>query len=216
MDIVYKHIDHNSYSLAEYDYNSYTSGEGYETRTHITDGKITKVNYDSIQWTISNNQKIRNIRDYCLDRYIRRNININSFEFDTTVGYYGDEPCALLERSDAQKINKFIDLLNDKSKTDSSFVELVLIEEYGFILDELKNKEWKFEKIKLNDIIVPTAMRHTQKEMIGEYIKILESNKELTCVCQKIGNKFRLIDGYHRYSAAKQLNKTKIITIYCE
>ncbi len=50
MKLIYKHIDHNSYSLAEYDYDSYTSGEGYETRTHITSGRITEVNYNYILW----------------------------------------------------------------------------------------------------------------------------------------------------------------------
>lgn len=213
MDKTYKHIDSNHYSLAEYDYNSYYSGERYETRTHITDGKITEVNYNSILWTITGSVKITNIKSYCLDRYIRRNINISSFEFDINQGYYGDEASCSLNDNDAKKINIFVDLLNDKSKKDNSLVELVLIEEYGFILDELKNKEWKFNKVKLNDIIVPTAMRHVQKEIIDEYVKV---DKDLSCLCQKVGDKCRLIDGYHRYSAAKQLNKTKIITIYCE
>lgn len=213
-----------SYGLCEYDYSSHTepSGNYYGCITHIDRGWITNVNHSYIYYSSKDKNVIENIRDYCLDRYIRRNLTKESFEFVIHGGYYGDEPGTRFNTNDAEKFDRFIDSLNDQSITDSSLIESVLTDEYGFILDELKNKTWHFSKQLLTDVIPAAGMRHTSKTIIENYIK--ESSDvspdsdslDLTCLCQKIKNQYRLIDGYHRYSAAKKLNQSKIITIYCE
>lgn len=144
---------------------------------------------------------------------------MDSIEFSTSCGYYGHEPGADLDIKVKDQVIEFVGKLNNPSYVENNLIEQVLILEYGFILDELKNKEWKFENIPMKDIIPAAGMRHVVKNIIDSYVEDSSSERgpyKLSCVCQKIGDKYRLIDGYHRYSVAKQLNNKNIITVYCE
>lgn len=204
-----------SYGLCEWDYDSHTEpcNNYYGCITHIDGGRIIKVHHENIYEGITLKNKINNIRDYCLNRFVRKNFTTDSFNFDIKSGYYGDEPGCSLNETTAEKLDLFIDLLNNKLINETTLVEMVLIDEYGFILDELKNKSWAYKTLPIKDIMPTGGMRHVSKELIEKYS---ENEWQLSCVCQKIGDKFRLIDGYHRYSAALKLNKTKITTIFCK
>lgn len=212
MTLKYKHIATSLYSHASFKYKSHYTGEGYESRTHITSGEITVINYNSIYNQITGRSYISNVKNYCLNRFINRNITKDSYKFEISTGFYGDEPGAKLNSSVETEVNVFIDTLNGNI-SDDELIEMIFIDEYGFILDELKNKTWIFKNLPIKNIIPSGGMRHTSKDIIEKYT---ENEWQLSCVCQKVGDKYRLIDGYHRYSAAFKLNKKKIITIYCE
>jgi hypothetical protein len=217
------------YCLAELDYyqGSEPANNYYGSVSRIDGGSIKYIKYADIYSAINNTCRIQSVKDYCLDRFLRLNILTNNVEFETTRGYYGDEPTCSLDRDVKDKVIEFITCLNDELINDSFFVEKVLTEEYNFILDELKNKKWHYEIINVSDIIPAAGMRHTSKEIIEKYIEEVkweykhddderEFALKLSCLCQKVGNKYRLIDGYHRYSAAIKIGMKQIITIYCE
>jgi len=209
------------------DYSSHTQNYDnyYGNITYIDKGWIEEVRYWDIYLGCNNSDKIESVRDYCLERFIRKTFNKDSFNFRAKSGYYGDEPAVEVVNDVFIKLKEFINTLNDDSVSDSFIVEDILKLEYKFILDELKNKSWKFNIINTEDIIAGSIMRHTSDEVLEKYLNetkinicdpLEEYSVNLGCICQKIGNKFRLIDGYHRYATAVKLKFPKIIAIYCE
>lgn len=217
------------YCLAELDYyqGSEPCDNYYGCISRIDGGTIKEIKYNAIYCAINNKGTIESVRDYCLERFLRLNILTKDVEFVVNSGYYGDEPSCSLDLKCKNKISDFIHDLNDQNIDDCIFVEQVLNDEYSFILEELKNKEWNYSIVDVKSIIPAAGMRHTSKKIIEKYIEEVKWEYKhddderdyalkLSCLCQKVGDKYRLIDGYHRYSAALKIGMKQIIIIYCE
>lgn len=218
---------YSPYCLAELEYSqgSIPCDNYSGSLSRIDGGSIKYIKYNDIYQAIQSKGAISSVRDYCLDRFLRLNISTKDVEFETISGYYGDEPTCSLHEDTKNKIISFIDSLNDETINESNLVEQILTEEYNFILDELKNKKWHYEIINVKDIIPGAGMRHTSKDIIEKYVEEVkweyddderDFSLRLSCLCQRVGNKYRLIDGYHRYNAAVKCKMEKIITIFCE
>ena len=83
--------------------------------------------------------------------------------------------------------------------------------EYGYVLDRLKDKKWNIKTININNI-VQNDYKKNDSEIVERY---KNSKIELTVLCeQKSDNQFKLIDGYHRFAAAKGLKLKEIKVIY--
>ena len=200
------------YSIVKYDYSSVSGTNDYSS---IVNGRITEINHLVLYENICKKYSIDNIRDYCLDRFIKKSLNTDVVSFVVSSGYYGDEAGYKISDSFTEQLNLMIDRINNIDEDESLLIEDILILEYGYILPELKNRKWSFHKnIELDRIHPAAGMRHVQMNIVNEYKKQYEVDKyNLVCLCS---GALRLIDGYHRYSAANQLKLKTIDVVLCE
>ncbi len=148
------------------------------------------------------NLKPNDFEKYCIDR-ILNSYKVHSpdnWDIEIVKGYYGQEIGNVIfnrtEKVD-ETVKKMMDLKTNKQK-----LLMVLELEYGYILDELKDKKsWRIRKVKREDLILGQKdhYKKVNRDIVEEY----------SCcpfprgVCLPEGNKFRLIDGYHRIAACK-------------
>lgn len=150
---------------------------------------------------------------YFIDRLCRiyKIYEEDAWEPEYGSGYYGDEVYKIKltkSKSDVltQKIEELFSIQNLKEKC-----EFILKEEYGYLLDNIKDKSYQIIEVSISDIIFGQDIY--QKKIDKNLDFYLDKNFTLIKgVCLKDNNKWRVIDGYHRLSHTK-LNKVKIIGI---
>ncbi len=209
----YESITNYGYGIVKYDCHRSYNENG---RCTIYNGSITEIDQLSLYKSITGKTTIDNIKDYCLDRFIRKLFVGDIVSFEVESGYYGDEPSYSIANSFTESLNDLINRLNNKETNESELIEEILILEYGYILPELKNRIWSFVKKPLELINPAAGMKHIQIDIVNRYKKeFAEEKYNLTCLCEYNFEKYRLIDGCHRYSAANQLKLKEINIIYC-
>jgi len=202
---------------------TFTSKAIYDTigKSIYYEGEITDINYLKIYEAVSNKLTINNINDYCLDRFVRKTLSKDKVKFYNEPGYYGG---FLIDQGVLDIINGFIAHLNinKDGKDNTLHIETILIQEYGYILPKLKNKQWTFTKVKLDKIEPYEGMKHVNQDIIEKYIEDMgKANKKdynltcLGCLSSSTLINYRLIDGYHRYCAAVQSGLVKEIDVVC-
>lgn len=149
--------------------------------------------------------------NYCIYRLLITNkvYNESNWEINTCGGYYGEEILRIYF-CDTEKVSKQIDTLYNVSTQDR--IRRILEMEYGFILDSLKGKKFVEKEIDTKDIIVgnDTYRKKIDVGLYSNYPKDLPIGIYL-----KQNDKYRLIDGYHRYVdlvEGKKLKTVKIIS----
>lgn len=84
-----------------------------------------------------------------------------------------------------------------------------LLNEYGYLLPELKHCKFTKEKVSLFDI-KPTNPEHYQK-LSPKKIKSIANNYNFKKnICGIIRQDGGIVDGYHRFKAAEHLNKQTV------
>lgn len=203
----------------DYDYtNTGCLGECYDTYcrcSKIINIKINSVRYNYIYHSLTKHNDIKDIKDYCLDRALSRLISIDNVIGYGEQGYYGEEFRAELDRDVTDKVNKYLEFLEKATTTDTVAIEDVLVREYGYVLDDLKDKTWIIEPVPIENIDI--GGKDHYRKLDSKAIEAYKNERyDLTCLCIKMPlNLYRLIDGYHRFAAAKQMNKKKIKVVYC-
>lgn len=154
---------------------------------------------------------------YCIDRILRIN---NLWDKDNWIshwssGYYGDEldniniEDSLYKKIDSD-ISYVISLPNLKEK-----IEFLLIKEYGYLLDKIKDKSYEVIEVNKTDIVFGQDLYH--KEVIEKCneMEYYKDNKFdlIRGICLLKKDKWWVIDGYHRLLTSKK-DKIKIIGIY--
>ena len=202
-----------SYSPVYYnDYDSSDEESGYQYQS------IDHVNLEYvIRFDISffkRKYKTSNIIDiYCLERIYKLNgiYDISNFEYSTRKDYYGDEVdnISFIKQS---KLDVDIQLFL-KLKTNKQKIEYVLMKEYNYILPEINNKKsWTVKSISIKNIVFSNLnhFNNLNNEMLEFYSK--SKLNYPVCICLKDGEKYRLIDGYHRFKSIPS-NSRKINVI---
>ena len=151
----------------------------------------------------------------------------NDFNFGVCSGYYGEELKSITLESHVisklanifsikayrrEKIKKIEESFKKDNYIFDEYVKKILIDEYGYVLDSLKNSKFIIIDIKTSDIVFP------QKEY-NEFVKSsnLSSYKNRKGICglvKKINNKYFVIDGYHRINANLDKKYIKVILAY--
>lgn len=151
---------------------------------------------------------------YTIDRILRINKIWNPEFWNINVGggYYGQEINEIFLTEDiVQILNTQLDKAFDIDNL-TERIEYLLELENGFILDDIKGKEYKVLIIDIDDIIFSNNEHH--KRVIIEELEHY-SDKNYTGIrgiVQKDGVKWKVIDGYHRLS--KTENKlVKVLVI---
>lgn len=153
------------------------------------------------------------IYEYCLYRILisEKFYENKHWEIGVGRGYYGDEITDVTLNHDSyNKLCEHIKKLNELN--DNQRIEYVLIEEYGYLLETIKNIDWQIKKIFVKDIVISQEV----------YVKKVENNiydktyKLPIGIYLKDVRGYKIIDGYHRYvSLSKGVRSNKQFEIIC-
>jgi hypothetical protein len=199
--------------------------DGYNRCSKIISTQVESVNLDSIISSYTDETNLSEIERYCLDRILRieKLYDKDSFEVNTCSGYYGEEiESVKIIPSVKQSIND--KLMEISTLSDVEKIKKVLEYEYGYLLDSIKDaKSAKIVEVPFESIKVGNKSYHSKIkdfEMYKDYEgPIAVCLQKCDYTCNKISDiwedprfDYRIVDGYHRYSAAK-LNKKDVVKI---
>lgn len=201
----------------DYDYERTNChcNEDYCRCTTICSTEINAINVTNVMNRIFDkmvHSKDSDILKYCFDRicYNFEIYNKSLYEVEVCGGYYGEEIEGVYFLNE-DKVVEQVDIILSL-KTDYQKIIHCLNLEYGYLLEEIKNKSLaKIVCVDKSLILIP------QKE---HYVKLnqdaIKNYKESTlplCVCTKQEEHYRLVDGYHRVFANFDLQTIPIILI---
>jgi len=216
---------HKTESLANYDWQ-YHCDLDYETyhpcqngsnccdNDYCRCGQIDNVQFVKIPSTKEIVDKFyaeeTDINKYFIDRILTINKiwDKNNWSVQVCGGYYGQEigDVSITNGTVIEDEIKSLLTLNSLSKQ----VEFVLNKEYGYLLEEVKNKRWIEIYVDKNSIIFGQKdhFLRLDKTIVDQY----KNYPFIRGICLKKGNKFKVLDGYHRLSAGDG----HIKILYCE
>lgn len=207
-------------SYVEYEYDTYRAcQEGSDCCNNdycrcgkIINTSVTSVNFNSLLEFLSKDYEEDVITTYCIDRILRvwELYDTSNWEVKVGGGYYGEEVYGVsLNQNVIDSICTSLKEIEPLSDIDK--VKKCLQYEYGYVLPIIETAQTakictlKMEEIKLfND----TYSKKISKKSISYY----ELYDLPRAVCIKVGDKYQVVDGYHRALAA-QTNGNKEITI---
>jgi len=104
-------------------------------------------------------------------------------------------------------IRSFVALPTLKEK-----VEYLLMAEYGYVLDQLKNREWKIDTVNKKSLVLPSTehARKLDQSIVTNYGEW----PWFHALCIKDGKHYRVVDGYHRTTALLNSHESKARIIY--
>jgi hypothetical protein len=156
---------------------------------------------------------------YALERALgRAELDTADFYAGTQAGYYGQEIGKVtIDSSEAKQ--KIKDTLRNVSfAANKNTVNQLLKNEYGYLLPRLKNKDYQLEQIEISKLDFPQKnhLASLDPQAIERY-KIDTGDsfsgwraKVPRGVVEKDGNVYKVIDGYHRLTAAVMSGKRKV------
>jgi hypothetical protein len=207
--------EHNNFQYTiEYSSDSDRSNcecDGICRCSKIVNVKIISVSTSAIvrQIVEQNNLKCNEIELYCIDRLVRFFKMYETSSWDATIGrgYYGEE----IKDITFNHYEKVCQVLNEmlRKKSDKK-IEYVLIKEYGYLLDSLKNAKYEIKEVLLSNI-------HLKQDYVKKVSsEDFYSDSEYTMIRaivrpeEGIKGKFRLVDGFHRI-VSTQKEKIKVL-----
>ena len=145
----------------------------------------------------------------------------DDFECQVVGGYYGEEMNGItldgwqivtdleniidLKKARKLKIEKLTEIYKETEK-----IKKILISEYGYLLENLKDAKFAIIEVSPNDIIFP-SQRHLN-EVSNENLESYKKHKICGIVREKDG-KYLVIDGYHRIKANFDKLTIKVILV---
>ena len=199
--------------IVDYDYDrSNCTCRNWPCRcTSIINTRINKVNVREVVNELYNRHSRTDddVDEYCFDR-ICHAFNVYDeylYEVETCGGYYGEEVCGVWFENEEKVFNAYYEML--KLKTPLEKIQYCLKLEYGYLLDCVESAT------SANIIEAPTnKISPPQKEYFIKVNKsVIEEYKNMDlpiAVCVMNDNRYRLIDGYHRFVANKDRDKVDI------
>lgn len=214
-NFLYNGVDY-TYDGSECNSNSCgcRDGSDYCRQNEMVNLRVESINLDSVRKVFLEIQKSKkqdlvtgddDFLDYCVDRIltIYQVYDEDSWSLLTGRGYYGEEVNGV-ELSSFSEIVK--DIKNLIKLSPNKRIEFVLEKEYGHLLDSIKDKNWIESEINVSDVIFNQG--YFKKLKPESYYQ----NIELPLgVYLKQGEKYRLIDGFHRFISNKDKKIIKVI-----
>ena len=177
----------------------------------IFDNSISTKRHNTINslWGIS-----EDIEKYTIDRILRINKVWKPEFWDINIagGYYGQQVDEVVLIEDmVQKLNTQLEKAFDIDNL-TERIEYLLNLENGFILEDIKDKKYAVSVIDIDDVVFSNT-EHKRRVLTEELEHYSDRNyKGIRGIVKRDGNKFKLIDGYHRLS--KTENKlVKVLVI---
>jgi len=213
-------IDYEAESIQSPDHDTICAND--YCRCSTMNMYINSINNDEISKYICDKFDIKDniIKNRVLN--ICRKLTIDDFECHVCGGYYGEETDGItLENYNIiSELELAIDIKKSREKKlqliklsekENEKIKKILISEYGYLLDKLKNSNFSEIEISTSDVIFPSKI---QSDNVGKkYLYSYKKHKICGIVRQK-GDKYLVIDGYHRITANLKNEKIKVILSY--
>jgi hypothetical protein len=210
----------NQYYL-DYDYDDWSDPQEHKycdyicrcsriTNLRITDVAVDSIWKETIEVLKKDYEEISLQHQYCIDRLfsIHKVWDTSLWEVGVIGGYYGDE-------TDDATFSNFFDLKKDiytvlDLDTDDA-IKWILVQEYGFLLDSLKDVTFTVYDMSIDEITVPNTF----------YMNKVSSNEsaapsEIYGILSSHHGKYTIIDGYHRLKDAQNSKEKTVMYIVAE
>ena len=153
------------------------------------------------------------IDKYCFDRicYAFEIYDKYLYEVETGGGYYGEEVYGVWFDNEERIVNAYNEMLAKNTILEK--IQYCLKREYGYLIDCVRNAtDATIIEVSPDDIYPPQReyFIKVDKNVIEEY----KNRKLPIAVCVRDGDKYRLVDGYHRFVANKDREKVDIVVLY--
>lgn len=154
------------------------------------------------------------INKYCIYRILVKHkiYDTDKWSAQWSGGYYGDEVDDIV--IDKSYFDPVIKDINDMISipTMEGKIEFVLNLEYGRILDKLVGKKYELKSISKDSIIFGQVnhLKNVLRKTLDFYSDIKYRGLPRG-IAYKDGNKYRIVDGYHRVSQTKQKDVLLIV-----
>lgn len=152
------------------------------------------------------------INEYCFDRICSalKIYDKDYYEIETCGGYYGEEVDGVYFEDEEKIFNAYNEIL--KLDTDIEKIKYILELEYGYLICRVASKvSALITEVDTEKIMFPQTEYFVKlnKDIIEDY-----KDRELpVAVCIKDGERYKLIDGYHRFIANKERATNKIVVL---
>lgn len=152
---------------------------------------------------------------YCLERCLRKYLSSDMFTVHWGGDYYGDEVTyVLLDRSSSSwyAFLRGVEDIFEKGSPDLfEIVQRTLLMEYTYLLPDIQEVvEWEIKTLSFRDLYVPPdTLNRVDQEIVQGY-KYHPPCHKVQGVAIFDGEKYRLVDGFHRFSAWSENRKGKI------
>lgn len=149
---------------------------------------------------------------YCFDRICHafKIYDKDLYEVETGYGYYGQEVYGVYFEDEEKIFNEYKEMIS--LDTDLEKVWYCLMLEYGYLLETVESAKCaNVVDVSSRDIHLPQF--EYLKKVDREVIEAYKNRKLPIAVCIKDDDKYRLIDGYHRFVANKNNEEVSIIVL---
>lgn len=206
--------------IVDYDYNrSACTCNAYENGDYCRCTTIEHAWVDNVNVNDVVNELYRKhcrtdsyIDKYCFDRicYAFKIYDKYFYEVETCGGYYGEEVEGVYFEDEEKIFNAYYEMLTLNTVLEK--IQYCLKLEYGYLIDCVESAT-SAAIIEVS----PDNIRPPQKEYFVKVDKnVIEEYKDRKlpiAVCVRDGNRYRLIDGYHRFVANKDRDSVEIIIL---
>jgi hypothetical protein len=170
--------------------------------TQITSVDLSKL-LEATMNEVDKKRKYTEVERYCIGRILIQNKmhDLCNYELVIGGGYYGQEiigvNCHNL-RSCIIAVRKMLMLPNDDAK-----LKFIIHNEYGYLLDEMKDVSFELKEVRYKDILPPIDLRRIDGESY-------DFNSAIG-IYKRVGDdKYRIVDGHHRWKNAEGNEIVKI------
>jgi hypothetical protein len=183
---------------------------GYCRCSTIENAHIENISIQTIVDSITN-KNTSMLDKYGIDRILTKMNLTDSDYWDINIcrGYYGQE-IDNVKLNNAEKVQNNIDQFLALD-TCQKKIEFLLLFEYGYLIDKVKNLTWIELTINKNGIyLLDNVMKKVDRDTVEKYKEYPYYKCIVIVDGEKFGEKYRLIDGYHRFVAS---NDKEIIVL---
>jgi uncharacterized protein YqkB len=155
------------------------------------------------------------IDKYCIDRILRINKvwEDDRWDIDISGGYYGDELNDITMSSTTfNSVSKSIEEILEM-ETIGDKIKYILKLEYGYLLPGLDDNKYEYDVIDTDDIVFGSDGQY--KKVSRECLDHYSGYDHIKAIVKRDGDKYKIIDGYHRMyvSVTNKIKKSKVIIV---
>lgn len=207
-----------SWNGVEYDYerSACTCNEWICRCTTIDRAWIESININKVISNLYssnfNKNSISYIDFYCFDRICRffHVWDKEYYEVEVCGGYYGEEIGGVYFENEDKVISEFNKLLELKNDIDK--IKYILQLEYGYVIESVENSN-NISIINCNPKLIIFPQREYYRKLEKNVVDSYKGYKAPCAICKKQGDKYLIVDGYHRVAANQDEENITIIVI---
>ena len=202
--------------IVDYDYerSACHCDDDYCRCTTIEHAWIDNINVNEVVRKLydTHSRTDSDINEYCFDRlcYAFKIYDKDYYEIEKCWGYYGQEIEGVWFENERNIFESYYEMLEKNTSLEK--IQYCLKREYGYLIDCVKSAtSATIIEVSPNDICPPQTEYFIKLE--NKVIEEYKNRKLPIAVCIRDGNKYRLIDGYHRFVANKDRDSVNIIVL---